>query len=136
MWLSRYIFFADKVEIQDITKQTCFFVLLGPKSSQVRCYRVCFSLISCFHRLILDSSFKQIMEDLNLGDLVGQAHGSHKHYSVSSINVLCRLIMFDINFCILVDARKHQFSLQCARFSLKKIVSCANQLSLCICIVG
>lgn len=25
----------------------------------------------------------QIMEDLNLGDLVGQPYGSHKHYSVS-----------------------------------------------------
>jgi hypothetical protein len=32
----RYIFFADKVEIQDITKQTSLFVLVGPKSSQVR----------------------------------------------------------------------------------------------------
>ena len=31
----RYIFFADKVEIQDITKQTSFFVLVGPKSGQV-----------------------------------------------------------------------------------------------------
>lgn len=34
--ISRYIFFADKVEIQDITKQTSLFVLAGPKSSQVR----------------------------------------------------------------------------------------------------
>lgn len=33
--LCRYIFFADNVEIQDITKQTCFFVLVGPKSNQV-----------------------------------------------------------------------------------------------------
>lgn len=32
----RYIFLADKVEIQDITKQTCLFVLVGPKSYQVR----------------------------------------------------------------------------------------------------
>lgn len=32
----RYIFFADKVEIQDITKQTSFFVLVGPNSNQVR----------------------------------------------------------------------------------------------------
>jgi hypothetical protein len=31
----RYIFLADKVEIQDITKQTCLFVLVGPKSNQV-----------------------------------------------------------------------------------------------------
>ncbi|OWM84902.1 putative transferase At1g60990, chloroplastic isoform X1 [Punica granatum] len=60
--LNKYIFFADKVEIQDITKQTSFFVLLGSKSSQ-------------------------IMEDLNLGDLAGQPYGSHKHYSVNGMPV-------------------------------------------------
>lgn len=32
----RYIFFADKVEIQDITKQTSFSALVGPNSGQVR----------------------------------------------------------------------------------------------------
>lgn len=32
----RYIFFGDKVEIQDITKLTSLFVLVGPKSGQVR----------------------------------------------------------------------------------------------------
>ncbi|CAK9151145.1 unnamed protein product [Ilex paraguariensis] len=58
--LSKYIFFADKVEIQDITKQTSLFVLVGPKSNQV-------------------------MEDLNLGDLVGQPYGSHKHYTVGGM---------------------------------------------------
>ncbi|KAK6136505.1 hypothetical protein DH2020_029741 [Rehmannia glutinosa] len=56
----RYIFFADKVEIQDITNQTSMFALLGPKSSE-------------------------IMKDLNLGDLVGQPYGSHKHYSVGGM---------------------------------------------------
>ncbi|KAF9610232.1 hypothetical protein IFM89_021425 [Coptis chinensis] len=56
--LTKYIFFADKVEIQDITKQTCFFTLIGPKSNQV-------------------------MDELNLGDLVGQPYGTHQHYSVS-----------------------------------------------------
>lgn len=35
LFFLRYIFFADKVEIQDITKKTCFFVLIGPKSNQV-----------------------------------------------------------------------------------------------------
>lgn len=45
LWSSRYIFFADEVEIQDITKQTCFFVLLGSKSGQVRsCYLSLFFL--------------------------------------------------------------------------------------------
>ncbi|CAL5329734.1 unnamed protein product [Camellia sinensis] len=60
--LEKYIFFADKVEIQDITKQTCLFVLVGPKSNQV-------------------------MVGLNLGDLVGQPHGSHKHYTVNGMPI-------------------------------------------------
>lgn len=60
--LEKYIFFADKVEIQDITKKTSFFVLVGPKSSQ-------------------------IMEDLNLGDLVGQSYGTHQHFSVNEMPV-------------------------------------------------
>ncbi|KAK4747588.1 hypothetical protein SAY87_014174 [Trapa incisa] len=60
--LNKYIFFSDKVEIQDITKQTCFFVLLGSKSSEV-------------------------MKHLNLGDLVGQAYGSHKHYSLNGMPI-------------------------------------------------
>ncbi|KAA8536550.1 hypothetical protein F0562_029028 [Nyssa sinensis] len=60
--LKKYIFFADKVEIQDITKQTCLFVLVGPKCNKV-------------------------MEDLNLGDLLGQPYGSHKHYSVSGMPI-------------------------------------------------
>uniref|UniRef100_A0A0R0JWS9 GCVT N-terminal domain-containing protein n=1 Tax=Glycine max TaxID=3847 RepID=A0A0R0JWS9_SOYBN len=55
--LNKYIFFADKVEIQDITKQTSFFVLVGPKSGQV-------------------------MENLNLGDLVGKPYGTHLHFNV------------------------------------------------------
>ncbi|CAA2964504.1 transferase At1g60990, chloroplastic isoform X1 [Olea europaea subsp. europaea] len=58
--LRNYIFFADKVEIQDITKRTSMFVLVGPKSSE-------------------------ILMDLNLGDLVGQPYASHKHYSVSGM---------------------------------------------------
>ncbi|KAL6964379.1 hypothetical protein U1Q18_035434 [Sarracenia purpurea var. burkii] len=60
--LRKYIFFADKVEIEDITKQVCLFVLVGPKSNQV-------------------------MVDLNLGDLVGQPYGSHKHYTVNGMPV-------------------------------------------------
>lgn len=58
--LKKYIFFSDKVEIQDITKQTSMCALLGPKSSK-------------------------IMEELNLGDLVGKAYGSHKHYSIGGM---------------------------------------------------
>ncbi|CAI8618829.1 unnamed protein product [Vicia faba] len=55
--LNKYIFFADKVEIQDITKKTSLFVLVGPKSGQV-------------------------MENLNLGDLVGKPYGTHQHFYV------------------------------------------------------
>ncbi|KAJ0011397.1 hypothetical protein Pint_33139 [Pistacia integerrima] len=56
--LNKFIFFADKVEIQDITKQTSLCILLGPKSNTV-------------------------MSSLNLSDLVGQAYGTHRHYSVN-----------------------------------------------------
>lgn len=31
----RYIFFADKVEVEDITDKTYFFSLMGPKSNEV-----------------------------------------------------------------------------------------------------
>lgn len=34
-WECRYIFFADKVEVEDISDKTCLFALLGPKSNQV-----------------------------------------------------------------------------------------------------
>ncbi|KAK6253436.1 hypothetical protein QUC31_015156 [Theobroma cacao] len=58
--LNKYVFFADKVEIQDITKQTCLFALAGPKSNQV-------------------------MANLNLSDLVGQPYGTNRHYSVNGM---------------------------------------------------
>lgn len=58
--LNKYIFPADKVEIQDITKQTSLFVLVGPRSNQV-------------------------MEGLNLGDLVGQPYGTHQHFSANGM---------------------------------------------------
>lgn len=58
--LNKYIFFGDKVEIQDITKQTFLFALAGPKSSQV-------------------------MANLNLGELVGQPYGTNQHYSVNGM---------------------------------------------------
>lgn len=89
-FFDRYIFFSDKVEIQDITKQTSMFVLLGPKSSKVCVLYLgllrftfpdCFSFFTCpFCPNVVTT---QIMEVLNLGDLVGKAYGSHKHYSVS-----------------------------------------------------
>ncbi|XP_073022900.1 putative transferase At1g60990, chloroplastic [Primulina eburnea] len=58
--LKKYIFFADKVEIQDITNQTRMFSLLGPKSIEM-------------------------MKNLNVGNLVGQPYGSHKHYNIGGM---------------------------------------------------
>ncbi|VVA93921.1 unnamed protein product [Arabis nemorensis] len=60
--LNKYIFFADKVEIKDITKQTCLFALAGPKSNQ-------------------------IMSKLNLEELIGQPYGEHKHYSLDGMPI-------------------------------------------------
>ncbi|XP_021619091.1 putative transferase At1g60990, chloroplastic isoform X2 [Manihot esculenta] len=60
--LNKYIFFADKVEIEDINKKTSFFIIAGPKSNQ-------------------------LMVDLNLGDLVGQPYGTHHHYSVNGMPI-------------------------------------------------
>ncbi|EEF32849.1 fad oxidoreductase, putative [Ricinus communis] len=60
--LNKYIFFADNVEIQDITKKTSFFILAGPQSDQV-------------------------MANLNLGDVVGQPYGTHLHYSVNGMPI-------------------------------------------------
>ncbi|KAF8404079.1 hypothetical protein HHK36_008956 [Tetracentron sinense] len=98
-WDDKYIFFADKVEIHDITKQTCFFVLVGPKSNQVWNY-MDLSLISkllsniFLHRFEFDEvqmfvihDAMKVMEDLNLGDLVGQPYGTHQHYTVNGMPI-------------------------------------------------
>ncbi|CAL1385535.1 unnamed protein product [Linum trigynum] len=58
--LNKYIFFADKVEVEDITKKTSLFILAGPKSNQV-------------------------IESLNVGNLVGQPYGTHHHYTVNGM---------------------------------------------------
>lgn len=60
--LNKYIFYADNVEVHDITKQTCFIVLVGPKSNQV-------------------------MENLKLDHLIGKAYGTHRHYNVSGMPI-------------------------------------------------
>eukprot|EP00850_Spirogloea_muscicola_P018130 SM000163S02298 [mRNA] locus=s163:49992:54203:+ [translate_table: standard] len=53
--LDRYIFFADKVEVQDITFMTNLIAVVGPQADQL--------LIS-----------------LNLGNIVGRPFGSHEHF--------------------------------------------------------
>lgn len=60
--LNKYIFFADKVEVQDITSKTCFFSIMGPRSDQV-------------------------MEYLNIGDIVGKPYGTHLHYNMEGTPV-------------------------------------------------
>lgn len=60
--LEKYIFFADKVEIRDITADASLFALLGPKSNQV-------------------------MESLGLSDLIGEPYGTHRHYRVYEMPV-------------------------------------------------
>ncbi|KAJ9552537.1 hypothetical protein OSB04_016582 [Centaurea solstitialis] len=78
--LNKYIFFADKVEIQDISDKTCLFALVGPKSNQV-------------------------MVDLNLGDLIGQPYGSHKHYNVGGnpVTVAVGSIVSEEGFSLLMS---------------------------------
>lgn len=60
--LNKYIFFADKVEIEDITDKTFFFTIMGPKSDL-------------------------LMEQLNMRDIVGKPYGTHLHYAVEGTPV-------------------------------------------------
>jgi folate-binding protein YgfZ len=51
-WLDRYIFFADKVKLTDVTEETATFSLIGPQSHG-------------------------IVEKFGAGDLIGQPNGNH-----------------------------------------------------------
>ncbi|MDM9379325.1 folate-binding protein YgfZ [Chlorogloeopsis sp. ULAP01] len=51
-WLDRYIFFADKVQLTDVTDETATFSLMGPKSDE-------------------------IVEKLGGEAIIGQAYGNH-----------------------------------------------------------
>ncbi|MEH1847373.1 MAG: folate-binding protein [Nostoc sp.] len=57
-WLDKYIFFADKVELSDITQYTNTFSLIGPGSDAV-------------------------LEKLGIGELIGQPYGSHQVYTLA-----------------------------------------------------
>ncbi|KAJ0710637.1 putative aminomethyltransferase [Helianthus annuus] len=78
--LNKYIFFGDNLEIQDISDKTCLFALAGPKSNQV-------------------------MMDLNLGDLIGQPYGSHKHYNVGGnpVTVAVGSVISEEGFSLLMS---------------------------------
>ena len=51
-WLDRYIFFADKVQLTDVTNETATFNLIGPESDA-------------------------IIEKLGAGAIIGQSYGNH-----------------------------------------------------------
>jgi tRNA-modifying protein YgfZ len=59
-WLDKYIFFADKVELTDVTEQTAAFSLIGPLSNT-------------------------IIEQLADKELYNQPCGNHQLYNISSI---------------------------------------------------
>ena len=52
-WLDRYIFFADQVQLTDVTDETSTFSLIGPQSHN-------------------------IVEQLGAGAIIGQAYGNHQ----------------------------------------------------------
>jgi hypothetical protein len=56
-WLDKYIFYADKVELSDITEDTNTFSLIGPGSDAV-------------------------LEKLGISELIGQPYGCHKVYTI------------------------------------------------------
>jgi hypothetical protein len=58
-WLDKYIFFADKVELSDITEFTNTLSLIGPLSDAV-------------------------IEKLGIGELIGQPYGSHQVYTIAN----------------------------------------------------
>jgi tRNA-modifying protein YgfZ len=57
-WLDKYIFYADKVELSDITEYTNTFSLIGPGSDAV-------------------------LEKLGIGELIGQPYGNHQVYTIA-----------------------------------------------------
>lgn len=61
-WMDRFIFFADKVKLQDITPATAAFSLIGPES-------------------------RAIAEHLGAADLLDQPDGTHRTYTVNGATV-------------------------------------------------
>jgi tRNA-modifying protein YgfZ len=57
--MDKYIFFADKVKLDDITKYTCTFNLIGPQSDG-------------------------IIEKLGASELIGKPYGNHQVYTIST----------------------------------------------------
>ncbi|MFQ3616534.1 MAG: folate-binding protein [Cyanobacteriota bacterium] len=61
-WLDRFIFFADKVKLADMTSETVTLVLIGPESDR-------------------------LLETLGAGDRLGQSYGSHAVYPIAGTEV-------------------------------------------------
>ena len=61
-WLDRYIFFADKVELTDVTQETATFSLIGPKSNA-------------------------LVEQLGGGAIIGQPYASHQLVQLKGLEV-------------------------------------------------
>jgi len=60
-WLDRYIFFADKVQLKDVTDDTATFSLIGPGSDA-------------------------IIQKLGAGEIIGQPYGNHQLISFPSLS--------------------------------------------------
>ncbi|WOB42925.1 folate-binding protein YgfZ [Thermoleptolyngbya oregonensis NK1-22] len=61
-WLDRFIFFADKVKLADVTAETTALVLIGPESDR-------------------------LIDALGAGDRAGQPYGSHALYPIAGAEV-------------------------------------------------
>ncbi|MFB2881830.1 YgfZ/GcvT domain-containing protein [Floridanema aerugineum] len=59
-WLDKYIFFADKVKLKDITNDTATFSLIGPES-------------------------EQIVKKLGAEEIINQAYGNHQLFKLEDI---------------------------------------------------
>jgi folate-binding protein YgfZ len=61
-WLDRYIFFADKVQLQDVTSESAAFSLIGPKSDA-------------------------LLETLGLSAMIGQPYATHQLVQLADVEV-------------------------------------------------
>lgn len=61
-WLDKYIFFADKVQLKDITDETAAFSLIGPKSDA-------------------------LIEQLGAGEIIGKPDATHKLFNINGVEV-------------------------------------------------
>lgn len=65
-WMDRFIFFADKVTLQDVTDSTGTLTLIGPDSDR-------------------------LLETLGAADLLGQPYGTHRLYVIDGLEEAVRI---------------------------------------------